>query len=212
MIDDFERGVASFDDLTKSGNAVRSATLLSLLVLGVAAIAWMTWQWRVATNLETLGRADRRWGPGWSVGGWLIPIVNLVMPGIVLRKLWRASSPAETRPSPPELAGPVLTWWIPFAAGCVLRASANIGRQSSLDDFHRAELRDLLGTCSLVIAGIAAIFLTRQLTGRLESLRAAVATPVGWFPDPSGVHELRYRDDGGWTEHVSAEGHTRFEP
>lgn len=34
------------------------------------------------------------------------------------------------------------------------------------------------------------------------------ATPAGWFPDPSGDHELRYWDGDAWTEHVSDAGVT----
>ena len=30
----------------------------------------------------------------------------------------------------------------------------------------------------------------------------AAATPAGWYADPAAVHELRYWDGRGWTEHV----------
>jgi hypothetical protein len=33
-----------------------------------------------------------------------------------------------------------------------------------------------------------------------------VAYPPGWYPDPSGVHELRYFDGQAWTDHVSDSG------
>ncbi len=31
-------------------------------------------------------------------------------------------------------------------------------------------------------------------------------TPAGWYPDPSGRHELRYHDGTDWTIHVSTGG------
>jgi hypothetical protein len=44
----------------------------------------------------------------------------------------------------------------------------------------------------------------------LPNLRAGlmnvVSYPPGWYPDPSRVHELRYFDGQGWTDHVSDAG------
>jgi len=36
----------------------------------------------------------------------------------------------------------------------------------------------------------------------------AGGAPPGWYPDPSGRHQLRYWDQGEWTGHVSNEGAT----
>lgn len=38
------------------------------------------------------------------------------------------------------------------------------------------------------------------------------STPAGWFPDPSGDHELRYWDGAVWTDHVSDAGTTAVAP
>jgi YD repeat-containing protein len=34
----------------------------------------------------------------------------------------------------------------------------------------------------------------------------------GWYPDPSGRHELRYHGQGQWTEHVSSHGRQSVDP
>src|SRR5262245_60280273 len=39
---------------------------------------FLIWQYRCVRNLPALGIADRRLSPRWSVGGWFVPIVNLV--------------------------------------------------------------------------------------------------------------------------------------
>ncbi len=38
------------------------------------------------------------------------------------------------------------------------------------------------------------------------------ATPEGWYPDPSGDHELRWWDGAQWTENVSDHGKTSTAP
>ena len=37
-------------------------------------------------------------------------------------------------------------------------------------------------------------------------------TPPDWYPDPGGVHELRYFDGTQWTDHVSNHGVTSVDP
>jgi hypothetical protein len=41
-----------------------------------------------------------------------------------------------------------------------------------------------------------------------EGVASGLATPAGWFPDPSGRYELRYWNGDMWTEHVSRQGMT----
>ncbi|MEY2959648.1 MAG: hypothetical protein RLZZ01_2216 [Actinomycetota bacterium] len=62
------------------------------IALLAAAVAVMTWMYRLATNLRTLHRGTT-WGPGWAVAGWLLPPFVFALPFLVLREIWRASDP-----------------------------------------------------------------------------------------------------------------------
>src|SRR5262245_44609466 len=49
---------------------------LGILLTG---ITWLTWQRRYVGNVELLGRPTR-YSQAWTIGGWLIPVANLIIP------------------------------------------------------------------------------------------------------------------------------------
>ena len=78
-----------------------SVVVLALLVCSVTIfVLLIIWMWRVAKNAELTGRTQPRFGPGWAIGGWFIPLASLVIPVLVMQDLWRASDPAVPRGDP----------------------------------------------------------------------------------------------------------------
>lgn len=97
----------------------RRQGLLAMLSLGgllVLVIVYCVWIHRAYSNLYLFGARGLRYSPGWAVGGWFIPILNLVRPVQVMQEIWRASSPA-VRPDEPSawqaegLSPRVGFWW-----------------------------------------------------------------------------------------------------
>jgi hypothetical protein len=112
------------------------AALLGLAgtVLGIVAT------WRLARAHEVLGRPGSTWGPGWAVGGRVIPLGNLVLPGLQLNELWKGSAPGSPRgsavwkqqPSSPVAIGVIVTTIVGAVLGFIA-AIALVVR--SIDDF-----------------------------------------------------------------------------
>ncbi len=48
--------------------------------------------------------------------------------------------------------------------------------------------------------------------GAMAPRPIAAGQPAGWYPDPSGRHQLRYWDSGAWTDTVSDDGVTSADP
>ncbi len=92
--------------------------LLAVVVRLCAMIAFMTWLHRVTKNLPALGVSDPGVTPGWAVGCWFVPFVNIIAPCIVVLRVWRASDPAPTAgPSGAAQGWPLLyAWWGVFMA------------------------------------------------------------------------------------------------
>ena len=60
----------------------------------------------------TLDYHDQRFSPGWSVGWWFIPALNLLRPYQVIKEIWRGSYPntgADRQPAPLSLP-PLPSW------------------------------------------------------------------------------------------------------
>jgi len=91
------------------------------LVMVAGMIAFLVWIHRARSNLPTLGIEDARWSPGWAVGWWFVPIMNMFRPFQVVKEIWKASG-VEARPdswrdvSTPALLG---WWWALFLLGWI---------------------------------------------------------------------------------------------
>jgi hypothetical protein len=87
-------------------------TWFSVAFGALTAAAFLTWLHRARANLPALGIADARWSPGWAVGWWFGPGMNLIRPYQVIAEVWRASDPEA--PAAGWRARPVsavLGWW-----------------------------------------------------------------------------------------------------
>ncbi len=76
------------------------------------------WLFRATANVHALG-ADVSFAPGWAVGWFIVPIVDLWMSFLVVEELWRASADARDwrRQLAPWL---VIHWWAISVAAFVV--------------------------------------------------------------------------------------------
>jgi len=75
--------------------------VVSLAVIGVflaTAVLFLAWVYRAHKNLKALGATDLKYSPGWAIGGFFVPFLNLVRPYQVVTEIWNAS--ASQRRSP----------------------------------------------------------------------------------------------------------------
>ncbi len=79
--------------LESSDNAYGAVGAFQLIVAAAIAIVFLVWFFRVYANLAALGARQLRHGPGWAVGAWLVPVVNLARPLEMVSDAWRASNP-----------------------------------------------------------------------------------------------------------------------
>jgi hypothetical protein len=99
----------------------------------VTTILFIVWFHRAYRNLIRFGIDDVRYGPGWAVGGWFIPIFNLFRQKAIANDIWKGSASAAAGDSSDWRAAPLsnlVNWW-----WGVWIASATIG----FAGFHRPE-------------------------------------------------------------------------
>ena len=78
----------------------RNGIALSFLAATTILVLLMIWMFKAHAATDTLTSAPRRWGRGWTVGGWFIPIASLIIPKLVLDDIERvAKSPRHGDPA-----------------------------------------------------------------------------------------------------------------
>jgi len=158
-----------------------------LIGVGIAA-AFLVWFHRMHNNLPGLGGRELKYSPGWAVGGFFVPILDLVRPFQVMREVWHGSDPAglerDISPGGPAArnalgAPPLVGWWwglfvVMWMLGIVITLMA---RQPD----HT--VGDLLTLSRLLVASdvldIPAALVTIRLIDRLTGWQAARRERIG---------------------------------
>jgi hypothetical protein len=159
--------------------ANNAAAALGGLVL-ITAVLFIIWMWRAAKNNEALGRVQARLGPGWAIGGWFIPLANLVIPVLVMQDLWRGSDSSVPRGdirwrigSRSALVG---WWWAAFILSLIRIGVGSSDRNQTLSQARTNTVLAIVGIGFTVAAAVLAILVVRKLTERQEAcLRAQQA-------------------------------------
>lgn len=84
-----------------------------LISLAAAAIGFLVWWYPAYSNLPRLTGYSRRFGRGWSIGAWFVPILSLWRPKQIGNDIWRSGDP-EARGNEQWASlpvSPLVHWW-----------------------------------------------------------------------------------------------------
>ncbi len=165
------------DDFVDGASAFYSLTQLAIVVL------FIIWQFRAAKNNEALDRPGARFGPGWSIGAWFIPLANLAIPVLIMQDLWRGATPSVPRGDPRWRSAKgswlIGVWWAVWVISLLRFAANNSGLHGtgSLDDIETSNIIALVGVIATAIAAVLAACRGVDASRRqLDTLRAQRAT------------------------------------
>ena len=99
------------------------------VVIGIGLLVWL---YRV--HAERRGQAS--FSPGMAVGGWFIPIANVILPPLILRSAWRAYHGSG--------GGLAFLWWVVWLIAIPVEVIHSSGAHVSVTD--TGGVVDLMGT------------------------------------------------------------------
>jgi hypothetical protein len=156
----------------EAGQAEATFLIAQFLLFLVAMVVALRWIYLANANARALGAQDMMVSPGWAVGFFFVPLMNLVMPYVMMRELWKASAKPgdwQIEPSP----GAILLWWIFWVAAGV---TSVIGFQLSFELGRAGEIFYFVSDLFF----IPAMLLFAWLIGRIQAMQTRVG-PAGVF-------------------------------
>jgi hypothetical protein len=150
--------------LDSGGPAATVVSVLSALVIvGVVytAVAFLTWLYQARENLDLRGDAGFTWRKGWTVGGWFIPLADLVIPAAVVAEVFSRSRPGWYRTrATPRL---VVAWWIAFVLGLFRLTFSTTGPDGTI---HATGVQfwNAVNGLAGAVAAVLAVRIVQQVT------------------------------------------------
>jgi hypothetical protein len=164
-----DEGDFTFEEANDADNLVATAIVFSLLVGLATVVLWLIWQFRVAKNAEVLGKREGL-GPGWAIGGWFIPLANIVLGPMQLLQSAQWSdpdAPGREGRTPPL----VIVWWVLFVVTGFGRLRVGFGSNDVDGTFDLEEIRDAdqaggIAALLAIALAVVAILMVREVTRR----------------------------------------------
>jgi hypothetical protein len=188
------RGAIDVDTIESAELLHATAGAVELLLVLATGVLFIVWLYRAHSNLRAFGAAGLRFTPGWAIGGWFVPFLNLVRPMQVVNEIWSASGSEWTAGTAEwkRHAAPtwLQLWWVSWLAAWLVPWL--VARDpDELTDIGGA-VRDasvlMLSRLLLVPAALVAVALVEEIVGRQHrrAARAWMAPAHGWAPaEPS---------------------------
>jgi hypothetical protein len=133
------------------------AMLMNAASFLLAAVVFLWWFHRCVANAMIMDRSSQLSSAGWAVGSFLIPVVNCVVPCLVMKDL--VNSTFKYRPS--RTVFPlVLIWWISYVT------RALVGTWS-----HLSVTAALVLLAAVAVAGSTACYLIARISSAQAAFR-----------------------------------------
>jgi Domain of unknown function (DUF4328) len=159
------------------------AALSALVVYLVGAAVFLLWFHRAYANLPTLGATGFRYGYGWAVGGWFVPILCFFRPKQIADHIWIGSDPDKLE-SPPDVdVGRVPAflnlWWLLWVLGTIGESVYVTMPDKSLEQERTAVMVLAGAEAAQLAAGVLAIVFIRRLSRRQEERAGRLRARLG---------------------------------
>lgn len=159
---------------------------LNVIINLAALVMFVIFLYKSHNATQTLQPTNRTWSSGWVIGGWFIPVANLVIPKLVQNEIERIATSKRHNGvvtntwRNASLSGLGWYWWLTLTSGLVI-SRVSIAQLNSLDfgdGFTSGTYRSLLLTqlASYVLMGSAYLIGTLWIRNISDDLDSNVLT------------------------------------
>ena len=168
------------------------------MLLLIAAGVFITWFFQAYKNLRRLGVQNMRWGNGWAVGAWFVPILGLWRPKQIANDIWRGSERGtEVHAGWKQVPVPgfVHWWWGLFIAqGLITYAGQETTRSgyedivtrglidSGITQIKTGTTIDVIGDLIGIVGLVLAIAFVSRVTNRFAEIGGEALAHASVYP------------------------------
>jgi hypothetical protein len=161
-----------FSDLTNelAGETMwASLSAFSILALIVAAVFVIVWAFKASKAMTARGPEGRTWAPGWAIGGWFVPLANLVIPRLVFGELEKMAAepyrgaPLEKRWKGHRRFSTGDLWWFLWVAGNVISYLGTFASNPAVDAPGRYATFLTVGSMGGFVVAISGVVLILEI-------------------------------------------------
>jgi len=177
LLSDFKLGIYSSEALATAAAEANDQRqkVVGLFQVGVAIttiILFAMWIYRANFNARSLGAQNMKFTPGWSVGYYFIPFLNLWRPYQAMKEIWKASKNPTSWEG--EERGAILPWWWFF-----FLIAGMFGNASFRTSMSAKEIHELITSTGITIASdvvsIPATIIALVLVGKIYEMQMSHA-------------------------------------
>lgn len=150
------------EPLVQLETALGIADLASVLLCGITFLFWFR---RAYGNAHALG-LQNGYRLGWAVGGWFVPLLNLVRPVEIAGEMWRHAGPARVGSS--AIVG---SWWAAFLiSGVVDKIAVRMMESPTVETVRQGLQVQLAANFVNLACAVLAVVIVRRLTAAHEAM------------------------------------------
>lgn len=173
LLSDFKLGVYSSEALATAAaeSNDKRQQIIGVFQFGIAIstiILFAMWIYRANFNSRALGAQNMKFTPGWSVGYYFIPFLNLWRPYQAMKEIWKTSKNPIAWEG--EERGAILPWWWFF-----FLISGMLGNASFRTSMSAKEIHELITATGITIASdvvsIPATIVALVLVGEIYKMQ-----------------------------------------
>lgn len=161
-------------ELEAAASLYQTAGRYQVIVYLPAAIVFVVWFFRMRRNTGLLAPDRFRNGPGWAIGAWLIPLVNLWMPYRIALDMWGAATPLPAEGERYRArTWPVNLWWGLFVFSVLFNRYAGTKYKDAerLTEIRHSVVQYMAADVLHIAAAAAAVYFAVGLT-TMQRLKA----------------------------------------